>query len=151
MVVIRATSKLLDRLDVVPEDRPGASTGMLGDWFATMLQVRRGRFVLAISRITLLPVVVLGRDLKTLPNRLAAATVEMLSSLGAGPEVAERERLAMIDACYARTDDRSTVGVLTDLQRLLRFDLDDRSESTLQELSLRLAQTPIVARGLFPD
>jgi hypothetical protein len=151
MFVIRATSKLLGKLGVDPEVEPPRSSGALGDWFATLLQVRRGRFVLAISSATLLPVVVLGRDLGTLPSRLASGMVEVLSALGVAADAVERERLAMTETSYARTDDRSTVGVLTELHRLLKYDLDARPTATLLELSLRLSKTPIVAREVFPN
>lgn len=56
----------------------------------------------------------------------------------------------MSEVQYARTDDRSNVGVLTELQRLLHYDLDEMPQPSLRELSLRLAKTPIVARNLFP-
>jgi len=150
MVVIRATTKLLGRLGPAPTTNPARSSGALGDWFATMVHVRRGRFVLAVSGVTLLPVVVIGRDLATLPARLADGVGEVLLALGVDRDAAEHERLAMADASFARTNDRSTVGVLTELQRLLRFDLENEPGELLQH-SLRLAETPIVARGLTPD
>jgi hypothetical protein len=150
MVVIRATTKLLGRLGIIPESTPARSSGALGDWFATMVHVRRGRFVLAISGVTLLPVVVAGRDVATLPTRLADGVGELLLALGVNRDAAERERLAMTHSTFAGTNDRSTVGVLTELQRLLRFDLENESCELLQR-SLRLAETPIVARNLTPD
>jgi len=99
----------------------------------------------------LLPVVLLGRDLGSLPTRLAAGVAEVLTALGVPPADAEQEQVAMANVRYARTDDRSTVGVLTELQRLLKFDLDEQREATLLDLSLRLAEVPIVARDVFPD
>src|SRR5678816_3070737 len=112
MVIIRATAALLQKLGVAPDPQPATSTTALGTWFATMLQVRRGRYVLAISGVTMLPVVVLGRDLGT------------LAPLGVPSAVVERERREMLDAHYASTNDRSTVGVLTEFQRLLRYELE---------------------------
>jgi hypothetical protein len=150
-MVIRGTTKLLGRLGVRPDAAPAPSSGALGDWFATMVQVRRGRFVLAVSGVTLLPVIVVGRELATLPARLADAVADVMLELGIHRDAVERERLAMADASYARTNDRSTVGVLTDFQRLLRYDLEDAPNTGLLERSLRLAETPIVARNLFPD
>jgi hypothetical protein len=151
MVVIRATTKLLGRLGIAPDPAPARSSGVLGDWFATLIQVRRGRVVLAISAVTLLPVIVVGRDLPTLPVRLADGVREMLLDLGVTPGMADRERLMMAQVAIARTNDRSTVGVLTDFQRLLRFDFNDDPSAGLLERSRRLARTPIVARHLFPD
>jgi len=63
-MILRCTTKLLKRLDVEPVAVPRPSTTVLGDWYATLLHMRRGQFVLAIARVTLQPVVVTGRDLR---------------------------------------------------------------------------------------
>ena len=103
-----------------------------------------------MARETLLPVVVTGRDMRTFPDRLVDQVSAMLESYGVPAEAVEREREAMRDVVYTRTDDRSNVGVLTEFQRLLSFDLSEPSELSLLDLSLRLASTPIVARNTFP-
>ena len=151
MIVLRCTSKLLSRLGTKPVEASHASSNALGDWYATLLHTRRGQFVLAMARETLLPVAVTGRDLRTFPARVATTLAEVLASYGVPAEVIERECAAMSEVQYARTDDRSNVGVLTELQRLLHGDLDYFPNATLTELSLRLAQTPIVARHVFPE
>jgi len=151
MIVLRCTSKLLDKLSITPTAEPRASSNALGDWYATVLRSKRGQFVLGIARETLLPIVVSGRELRAFPERLASTVREVLTAYGVGAELIERECAAMSEVQYARTDDRSTVGVLTELQRLLHGDLEYHPNATLTELSLRLAETPIVARDLFPD
>ena len=103
-----------------------------------------------MARETLLPVVVTGRDAGTFLDRLSAQVAGMLQSYGVPAEAIERERAAMRDAVYTRTDDRSNVGVLTEFQRLLAFDFSEPTELSLQDLSLRLAWTPIVARNASP-
>jgi hypothetical protein len=149
VIIVRCTAKLLERLPA-SEPRCTASTSRLGDWYATLIRIRRGHFVLAMARQALLPVVVAGRDIRTFPCRLADPVAAMLESYGVSAEAVAREREAMRDVLYARTDDRSNVGVLTEFQRLLAFDLSEPSELTLLDLSLRLAWTPIVARNTFP-
>ncbi len=149
-MILRCTTKLLKRLDVEPVAAPRASTAVLGDWYATLLHTRRGQFVLAISRVTLQPIVVIGRDLRSFPVRLATGVAEVLATYGVPNDAIERERLAMSEVHYATTDDRSTVGVLTELQRLLHYDLDELPNLSMHELSLRLARTPIVARNVYP-
>ncbi len=151
MMVLRPTAKLLARMGMKIEPQPSESTTRLGDWFATLLQVRSGRFVLAIAGTTLLPVVVSGRELGTLASRLALAVGQVLTALSVAPEAVERECAAMADVRIAATDDRSTVGVMTDLLHLLRFELQHDPRATPLELSLKLADTPIVARKGFPD
>jgi uncharacterized protein DUF6933 len=126
------------------------STSRLGDWYATLIRARKGHFVLAMARETLLPVVVTGRELRALPERLIEQVTAMLESYGVPADAVASERDAMRDVAYTRTDDRSNVGVLTEFQRLLAFDLSEPSDLTLLDLSLRLAWTPIVARNTFP-
>jgi hypothetical protein len=116
-----------------------------------MVHLRHGRFVIAISSVTLLPVILRGRDLATLPARLADGVTALLLELGVPAPAVERERLTMAEMIFARTNDRSTVGVLNEFQRLLRFDLNDEPTVGLLEQSVRLSRTPIVARHLFPD
>ena len=150
MLLVRCTAKLLERLPAQPDPGGIRSTSLLGDWYATLIRARQGHFVLAMARETLLPVVVAGRDMRTFPDRLVDQVSAMLESCGVPAEAVEREREAMRDVVYTRTDDRSNVGVLTEFQRLLSFDLSELSELSLLDLSLRLASTPIVARNTFP-
>lgn len=150
VIVVRCTAKLLERLPGHSDSQETASSSRLGDWYATLVRTRRGHFVLAMARATLLPVVVTGRDLRTLPERLSQQVSAMLGSYGVPAEAVEREREAMRDVVYTRTDDRSNVGVLTEFQRLLSYDFAAPQEPTLLDLSLRLAWTPIVARNTFP-
>lgn len=150
MIVVRCTAKLFGKLGTKAPASSAASSNRLGDWYATLLRARRGQFVLAIARETLLPIVVSGRELRTFPTRLARTLAEVLAAYEVPAGVIERECAAMRDVQFAKTDDRSTVGVLTELQRLLHGDLDYFATATPAELSLRLAYTPIVARDLFP-
>jgi len=150
VIVVRCTAKLLERLPARSGPPVTLSTSRLGDWYATLIRTRRGHFVLAMARETLLPVVVTGRDLRALPKRLVEQVAAMLESYGVPADAVASERDAMRDVVYARTDDRSNVGLLTEFQRLLAFDLSDSPELSLLDLSLRLAWTPIVARNTFP-
>ena len=150
-MILRPTAKLLAHMRAKYEPHPPASTTLLGDWFATMLHVRTGRFVIAVSGTTLLPVVVHGRDLGTLASRLVPAVREVLTALSVPPELIARECAAMGDVRIAATNDRSTVGVMVDFVRLARFALDDDPHTTPLELAMWLAKTPIVARNAYPD
>jgi hypothetical protein len=151
VIVVRCTAKLLERLPARSDDpQETLSTSRLGDWYATLIRTRRGHFVLAMARETLLPVVVTGRNLRGLPERLVEQVAAMLESYGVPAAAVASERDAMRDVAYTRTDDRSNVGVLTEYKRLLAFDLSEPSDLSLLDLSLRLAWTPIIARNTFP-
>lgn len=148
MIVMRCTAKLLRRLKVKPAEASSTSTSSLGDWYATLLHTRHGQFVVAMAQRTLLPIIVTGRDIQSFPARVAKTLSEVLTAYGVAASVVERECAALANVQYARTKNRSDVGVLTDYQRSLPYHLDD---GTLTDISLRLAQTPIVARDVFPD
>jgi len=150
VVVLRASTKLLSKLGV-PDPTPPASTTTLGDWYGTVLRMRHGHFVLAVAGATLLPVVLPARELKTLPHRLTAAVGAVLASFGVSGFAVEREVAAMTEMRYARTDNRSTVGVLMNLEQSLRFRLEDDPAFDIVEVSRWLAQTPITARNTFSD
>ncbi|MBL0214035.1 MAG: hypothetical protein IPQ07_09130 [Myxococcales bacterium] len=149
-MVLRPTAKLLSKLGV-PDATPPASTTMLGDWYVSVLQMRQGHFALAIAGATLLPVVIPARELRTLPQRLAAAVGAVLTSFGVPGPAIEREVAEMTEARYARTDNRSTVGVLMNLEQQLRFMLEDGATFDIVGLSRWLAETPITARDTIPD
>ena len=149
MIVIRCTARLLTRLRVDTRGDAGTSTGMLGDWYATALHVRHA-YVLAGARTTLLPVVVSGRDARSFPDRMARTLADVLAAYELAPDLVARECAAMTPVRYAPTDDRSTVGVLVEMGRMLKAELQARPDVSLTALSLRLAETPIVARNTWP-
>ena len=152
MFVLRPTKKLMQKMGVHPDSSPGTSTTVTGDWFANILHTRKGRYVLAISSVSLLPVVVHGRDLPSLPQRIADTAAEVLGELGVPNHAIERERSAMDQVAFAGTNDRSTLGVLNDLMFQLTCYLEQgHPTDRLVTLSFRLSETPIVARDLFPD
>jgi hypothetical protein len=149
MIVVRCTAKLLTRLGVDARSDVDTSTGLLGDWYATTLHVRH-LYVLAVARATLLPIVVTGRDLRSFPERMTSTLAEVLEAYALPAETIARECAAMTPVRYARTDDRSTVGVLVEFGRLLEAELLARPTASPTALSLRLADTPIVARDAWP-
>lgn len=154
MFVARATMGLrnaLGRVGVQMATDPQPSTTMLGDWYATLVRMGRGTYVLAVAERTLLPIVVSGRELKTFPARMIDTLGSLLEELGVRPEAVAHERAEMSDVRFERTNDRSTVGVLVNLEHSLRVALDQRPGWDLLEASRWLAETPIVARDLFPD
>ena len=150
MIVVRCTAKLAAKLRV-PLAESGSSTTQLGDWYASVLHTRRGLFVLAVAKQTLLPIVVTGRDLRSFPARLATTLADVLARFGVPADAIARECAAMSEVRYAKTDDRSAVGVLVDLLDRLRYDVDEEPMKPLLDITLRLATTPIVARDLIPD
>ncbi|HEY4183400.1 MAG TPA: hypothetical protein VGM90_41535 [Kofleriaceae bacterium] len=149
MVTIRAAAKLLRTLGTADPAPPPPST-LLGDWYATIVRKRHRHVVLAIAGTTLLPVVVPAREIKTLVPRLTAGLVEVLRSLEVPAADIACEIAAMAEWRIAKTDDRSTVGVLMNLAQQLEFYIEDVPDLDELTLSLKLADTPITARDLIP-
>jgi hypothetical protein len=104
MVAFRCNQTLRRRIGqtaasevVVPE-----SSTRLGDWYANVVSVRRQHVVLAVSGVTLLPVLVRAAPYQTLLPRFAIAADQVLRALqiDEGKVVAEAD--AMRDMVVAR-------------------------------------------------
>lgn len=154
MLIVRATMdvlKALHRGETRPAAEPPPSTTALGDWYATLVRVRHSTWVLAIAEKTCLPIVVTARELRTFPHRMTETLVELLAELGISAEATGRERAQMSEVVFARTNSRSHLGVLNTFQYSLQIALNENPSWNLLEASRWLAQTPIIARDLFPD
>ena len=81
MFTLRAIAKLLARPKPDLDENSPKSTGLLGDWYATLLYVDRKPLILAVSAKTLLPVVLPAKEIRTLPVRLPLAVGEALAAL----------------------------------------------------------------------
>lgn len=107
MLVLRCTAKLLARVGP-PQEPTVSSTTILGDWYAAPFNVGHGRYVLAISERSRLPVLMAARDLKHLPENFPDALAVVLWGLGISATAIQRE----VDQCrqvlIAKTNSRST-------------------------------------------
>lgn len=145
MVTVRCTRKVLRRLDCT--DEPKAPTTVLGDWYANVLFSRPHQLVLCVSERSLLPVVLVAKDIHTLAPRLSVAAGEVLQRLGVAPRQIEREQVAMHDFAYGRTQNRRVLRSLNDLMFQLSWYLRDQPEKSLLEHALHLAETPCTPIG----
>ncbi|MGH7269854.1 MAG: DUF6933 domain-containing protein [Polyangiaceae bacterium] len=146
MVVLRCTRKLRRHLSdggTAPE--PSRSTGVLGDWFANVLIVRRQHIVLAVSGVTLLPVLVPAAPYKTMVPRLAEAVGQILRALRIPADMVGAEQEAMRDAVMATTNDRRVRGSMNDLAFMADGYLQDLS---LHDAALKLAEAPCSPLGM---
>jgi hypothetical protein len=142
MFVLRCTKKLMRRL-TPPRKLPRAlpTTTCLGDWIATLVMIDRRPIVLAVSHLTLLPVLVPLAPARTLILRVPDAIEEMLTRVGVDHDAIVEERRAMSYSILApvSTPDQVVMGSLSDYVR----SLDNRpQESSLIELERMLAITP---------
>jgi hypothetical protein len=145
MVVFRCTRKLLRHLQNEHVREPPTSTTRLGDWYASLLVMRRQHLVLAASGVTLLPVLVAAAPYKTLIDRFAEATGHVLRALNVEEAKVIVEEKAMRECLVTTTNDRRVLGSMNDFMRMLDAYLDDR---TLTEVALHLAEAPCSALGM---
>jgi hypothetical protein len=119
MVVFRCTRKLLDR---PVEPAAVRSTGLLGDWYATILTPRPSWLSLLVSERTRLPVILPARPLATVAERFGLALASVLRDLQIDASAIMREVATMDAVCFTTTQSRSILGTI---QRLLVSDAVD--------------------------
>jgi hypothetical protein len=147
VIVLRCTQKLRRRMGQTAASEavvPKSST-RLGDWYANVVLVRRQHLVLAVSGITLLPVLVPAAPYKTMMPRFAEATGRVLRALKIQEDKVAIEEEAMREAVMAPTDNRRVLGSMTDFTNMLDAYLDDRS---LTDVALHLADSPCSPLGM---
>ena len=143
MVTLRCTEKLRKRLRLPKLGDAPASTTALGDWFGNPVSTRHARVILLVSEKSRLAVLVAARHLDRFEDRFREALYDLLLSLDVPAEAAARERDAMSDFCYAKTNSRSVLGTMNDYTFPLRILLEEEPERTLQEIALHLSETPL--------
>ena len=114
MVTLRGTAAIIKRLGIKPAADPPGSTTLLGDWYLTLSRIGRVQRVMAVSSVTLLPVILPARDLRSLPQRLPDAVAEMLLVLGVPAAAVRTEIEAMRETTIAATSSRRILGTMND-------------------------------------
>jgi hypothetical protein len=150
MFVLRCTRKLLARIDQdIHDGEPPRSTTRLGDWTANVLVSGRTQLVLAVSNLTLLPILLPAAPYRTVPARLPAAVGDMLRALSIDDAKVAAELAAMREPVLAPTNDRRVLGSMNDFDRMLESYLGGRS---LLEVARCLAEAPCGPIGMAsPD
>ena len=94
-----------------------ATRKLLGSWYATVL-FWRPQVALAVNATTLLPVLWPLAPAATLLQRLPAALAALLAAHGVDQAVITAEVAQMDTHAYAKTLNRSTLGVLIEMSDL---------------------------------
>lgn len=145
MFHLHCTKKLLDRIK--PEIAvPGQSDTALGNWYATVL-FWKPQVALLVSERTLLPVLMPLAPAATLARRLPAQLALVLKEHGAPTEFIAQELWRMDNVQYAKTANRSVVGILNEFVRQAEFWLaayayKKGDDDDLLAISVKLAETP---------
>jgi hypothetical protein len=147
MVVFRCTRKLLQHVEHTAghQSESAKSTTRLGDWYANVLSVRRQHVVLAVSGVTLLPVLVAAAPYKTMIPRFVEAVAQVLRALKIDETKIAAEEDGMRDVIVAKTNDRRVLGSMNDFANMLEVYLDERA---LTDVALHLAEAPCSPIGM---
>lgn len=140
MFTLHCTKKLLDRVQPEVDVSCNANT-RLGNWYATAL-FWKPQMALLVNERTLLPLVMPLAPSATLVKRFPAALKEVLISLGLPPEFIQAEIQGMNDVVYAKTANRSVVGMLNEFAFLAEVFSDRGGSMDPVALSLKLATVP---------
>lgn len=139
MFVLRCTQKLLRR-GLAETQACSQSDTLLGDWYANVLIARPTHLVLCVSERTLLPVVVVAKNIRQLPQRVGEAVALMLHALQVEPSTADAEIEAMRTWNVGRTASKHVIGSLNELMFQLEGQLHAHPGRSLLEQSLHLAE-----------
>src|SRR5262245_36662149 len=148
MVTLRPTRKLASLL---PAAGIARSDTALGDWYVNRIVVDRQPLLLLVSSASLLPMLLLARDVRTLPVRLAGLVEVRLRHLGIEVRAIAAEKSAMIPVEIRPTVDRSVLGMMVDFTKSVPYYSEPGcwNESTLQFVEDRLSETPCYATRSF--
>ena len=153
MFSIHATKKLLDKVNrpVLPAVSEPAT--ILGNWYANVL-FWKPQVALLVNERTLLPVLMPLAPAATLSGRFPEAFEQVLKALGVGPAFIEAEIWAMADAQYAKTANRSVIGIMNEFKYLAEVYRAHRGFDDLVALAVELSRTqcgPLYKRLVSPD
>jgi hypothetical protein len=146
--VLRCTKKLYQRIEpwAAPErEPPTSSSTRLGDWTANIVIMHRQHLVLAVSNVTLLPVLLPLAPFKTVIPRLTEAVGSVLRVLGIEQRKIAFELAAMGQCIVTGTNDRRVLGSMNDFVRMLEAYFDGRP---LVEVAPQLAEAPCGPLGM---
>jgi len=148
-----ATKKLRDRAK--PRLAPAAMepTTWLGDWYGTVL-FWRPQLALLVNEQTLFPVLMPLAPAATVLDRFPVALGETLATAGVELRFIDAELAEMGEAQWAKTANRSVVGVMNEFSFLAAESRRRRGDADPIEVALWLAQTPsgpLYKRHISPD
>jgi hypothetical protein len=138
---IHCTKKLLDRVKLPVSTGLITPTTYLGNWYATAL-FWKPQVALLINERTLLPVLMPLAPVAELALRFPEHLASVLFAHGAPHALVEHELTAMLDFQYAKTSNRSLLGMLNQFKYLVEGYRNYNQTTDLLWLSMKLSETP---------
>jgi hypothetical protein len=153
VLIVRATQKLLQRVGPPIVHDSEQSTTLLGEWYATAL-FWKPQVALLVNETTLLPALMPLAPAATLPSRIAEQIATVLAAHGTPPVIVHDELQQMRPCRFARTANRSVVGIMTEFTHLAEVYRDSNPDCDPVDLALQLATTPcgpLYHKNIRPD
>jgi hypothetical protein len=116
-------------------------TSLLGIWYATAL-FWKPQVALFVNEAALLPVLVALAPAATLSRRFPVQLRVVLDAHGIDPTVTDHEISAMGQDRYAKTTNRSVVGIMNEFAFLADHYRNHPGAPDLEALALELSRTP---------
>jgi hypothetical protein len=154
MYELHGTKKLLDRIKpptIAPDGALG--TTLLGNWYATAL-FWKPQVALLVNEKTLLPVLMPLAPATDLATRFPEHLAGVLVAHGMPRKFIDNELRQMNEVQYAKTSNRSVVGIMNQFAYQAESYREYREAKDLLGLSIRLAETPcspLYKRATSPD
>lgn len=140
MYALHATRKLRDRAKQPIVAALSEPTTWLGNWYGTVL-FWRPQLALLVNEQTLFPVLMPLAPAATLLDRFPDAFGETVATVGADPVFIAAELAEMGEGQWARTANRSVIGVMNEFSFLANQWRQSRLSDPM-EVALWLAETP---------
>ncbi len=131
----------------------GVSGALLGNWYATAL-FWKPQVALLVNEKTLLPVLLPLALASDLAERFPEQLANVLVAHGMPQPFIDHELAQMNEVRYAKTSNRSVVGIMNQFSYLAEGYREYLETKDLLALSLRLSETPcspLYKRAVSPD
>jgi uncharacterized protein DUF6933 len=154
VLIVRATKKLRQRLDMGRPHDGEPSTTLLGDWYATVLPWRPRQLILLVNEQTLLPVLMPLAPSATAPSRIGREIAATLTAHHTSAAIVDGEFVQMNDCRFAPTANGSVVGIMTEFAFLADVYRRNDPDLDLLHMAMKLASTPcspLYHRHTTPD
>ncbi len=145
--------KLRDRIKQSAATSDSATSTLLGNWYATAL-FWKPQVALLVNERTLLPVLMPLAPATDLAARFPDCLAGILVAHNIPRQFIDHELLQMNEVQYAKTSNRSVVGIMSQFSYLAEGYREYLETKDLLALSIRLSETPcspLYKSAISPD
>ena len=146
MLVLRCTQRLLKRSPGPTQQRQDALVPALGDWHANLIRLAKSPIVLCVNDISLLAILVPGRDFPNFVSAFQNRLAGRLGRMGLATDTISAERAAMEIVQIQPSNSRSVLASMNDFVRHLKWTSRNYFDfSEADALEDMLSETPMGA------